>query len=801
MSNSNTLESSSNIIIRRSSGGSRSSADQIQPLMPLVINTKLDKDPTYSPVDLTPPIFYHNKEYQQEKGEPDTPEKERPATNFVFSIPPVLDKKKVQFGSHRRAAMIQERSNKSLKKKEIFEEYSRMWLQQTEIPFTDTTAEYDILRQVGKGTFSSVYIARHAEYHTPVALKIIDKKRVTDTSDVRKALRNVRRVNNEVNLMRECRHDGICSVLSAFQTNQHVFIIMDFVERDLFHLLSGFPSGLPEKLQRSLTRIIGISVAYLHKHGISHRDLKPENLLIQGSLKNGDLMVKICDFGLSLKPATLCTDFVGSPGFFAPEILIERAYNAFKADVWSFGAVCLETFIGTPAFGKTWLQAYGVLDSRSVFAQAVANSIQSLETNNEIFFRAAAVTNASLTKENQLASQEQIVYEFRHLLMQALDLDWRKSRVSIDTLVATPWLRPENFVTEEGVDAACLKILRMTIEEGVLPLSLPADEEDLANEGGPFSRRRREEIATATDTAFDIPTTPPGSTTRKGMKRRTTNYESLDEDGQFTNEPIRIPLDQQYTLPAMTICHLDDSAIVRRVIEVKLAQAFPCHRLVNFADSTHLIHTIIASQQSTNDPETSLDDPLSKIRLCIFDEHIREHLKGSDLAHMLIRLGYKGLILCMTADETPSETNTSSSVYDGYLSKEISTNDLHKSILDHWIAKFGQGDLVTNALLAPSANLETDSPRCDFRDLRKMCLQQILKTNKPFLRQAELLEIKGDLESVNCSKKTLDVVRNFVDEIEHDDALVEIPFTQGSQLFQALDAELFATCEMARRHC
>ena len=763
------------------------------------------------------------------------------------------------------------------------EEYRRLWLSQTEIPFfKDPTAEYDIVRQVGKGTFSTVFYARHSDYPEGVALKLIDKKRVTDTQDVRKVLRNVRRVNNEVNLMRACAHDGICTLLNAFQTNQQVFIIMDFVERDLFHLLSGFQNGLPEKLQRNMNRIVALSVSYLHRLGIAHRDIKPENILVKGSLQNDDLMVKLCDFGLSLRPPAKCADFVGSPGFFAPEILVKKSYDAFKADVWSLGAVMLETLIGTPLFGHLWLRAYGVLDSRAVFAEAIAESIHNVEDLDLSFIgnsggsssgggvhhasssysssyvpststmdrttatdqpptttatephsagttSSSTATAAPSTEERDsipaaenpssgppsaaALANEEAKANLRVLLVGALKLD-PDQRLSIEAIVANKWLEIPK-VQGTNLDDDCLRISRLTIDD--MPSMIPDNDQN--------APLRRDELTTATDSYYDFPTSAADQATSVDQPRsRRSPFPR-----RFSDETSA-----EYTLPAMTICHLDDSPFVRRVFEAKLSMAFPCHRLINFAESTSLIHIIMSSQMpppsrrhgrlgrgsdrrlgavanpSTTRPSSSgsgasssrtapnasgtpgtttttntpaVDQQLSEIRCCIFDEHIREDLKGSDLARMLIRLGYQGLILCMTACDDIVEQHDD--VYDDFLSKEITTPELHKRIVTAWKNKFGEAALVPIALLS-TRGYRTYDP-CDFRDLRGKCILQILRANKAVLRHAELLDIKGDLESVRCPKHVLDVVRRLIDDTDVES---ETPFGRNSPLYVALEDEL-----------
>jgi serine/threonine protein kinase len=66
--------------------------------------------------------------------------------------------------------------------------------------------------------------------------------------------------------------------------------------------------------------------------------------------------VKVVDFGLCTKatsPDGLLDDFCGSPGFFAPEILLRDRYDGRKADVWSLGCILLEVRPGSSfSFGS-----------------------------------------------------------------------------------------------------------------------------------------------------------------------------------------------------------------------------------------------------------------------------------------------------------------------------------------------------------------------------------------------------------------------------------------------------------------
>ena len=96
------------------------------------------------------------------------------------------------------------------------------------------------------------------------------------------------------------------------------------------------------------------------------------------------------------------TDFSGSPGFVAPEMVTDESYDGRYVDAWSLGCLVLELVVGHGTFDHVWMSAYShdTMADRDAFARALANALRLLRALPQ--FRAPAAALADPTAEAPL---------------------------------------------------------------------------------------------------------------------------------------------------------------------------------------------------------------------------------------------------------------------------------------------------------------------------------------------------------------------------------------------------------------
>ena len=152
---------------------------------------------------------------------------------------------------------------------------------------------------------------------------------------------------NEVECLRVARHPNIITLIDCYHNRYGMVLIFPYhCLGDLDSYLANSQFDASEK--KEVTRQILGAVDYLHQKQIAHRDLKMENILV--SQHNGELMVKLADFGFSCHHETNCQEFLGTSHYLAPEIVQHIDYDPFALDIWSLGILIHFLFYGRSPF-------------------------------------------------------------------------------------------------------------------------------------------------------------------------------------------------------------------------------------------------------------------------------------------------------------------------------------------------------------------------------------------------------------------------------------------------------------------
>ena len=199
--------------------------------------------------------------------------------------------------------------------------------------------KYDVIGIVGEGAYGIVYKCKNLETGKYVAIKKF--KEVGDDL-IKKTMKR------ELKMLQKLHHPNIVEFQDAFKRKGNLFLVFEFVEKNLLELIEQHPKGLDPNLIRTIIYQLCKAIHYLHQQKIIHRDIKPENLLIT---KNNE--TKLCDFGfarLISGNSEKLTDYVATRWYRAPELLISQGEYGPEVDYWAIGCIMGELVDGNPLF-------------------------------------------------------------------------------------------------------------------------------------------------------------------------------------------------------------------------------------------------------------------------------------------------------------------------------------------------------------------------------------------------------------------------------------------------------------------
>lgn len=197
---------------------------------------------------------------------------------------------------------------------------------------------FELGDMLGQGAWGKVHKAKHKKSGFVLAIKII----INTTKQMQES------IQKEVEILKRCRSPWVVSYYGTCIKGTEVWILMDYCGLgSIKDMMKTTMETLNERQVAYIMRETLRGLTYLHAMKILHLDVKAANIL---ATEKGE--VKLTDFGVSeqiqsnIKEAK---DYVGSPLFMAPEVIMKSGYNS-KADIWSLGITAIEMIDGKPPY-------------------------------------------------------------------------------------------------------------------------------------------------------------------------------------------------------------------------------------------------------------------------------------------------------------------------------------------------------------------------------------------------------------------------------------------------------------------
>lgn len=212
-------------------------------------------------------------------------------------------------------------------------------------PGPERIADFDIKRELGRGSMGVVYLAVHRTTRQYVAVKLIEPQVAAKPAAVQLFLR-------EAHILSQLHHPRIVEYVSLGLHDGRMFVAMEYVPTlDVRLLLRSQSRPRQIRLACGLACYMLEGLQHAHEHDIVHRDVKPSNVLV--FKHQGKVNLKLADFGLAKNylnagfSSVSCENQVrGTLAYMAPEQLLNCRFAKPACDIYGAGACLYELLCG-----------------------------------------------------------------------------------------------------------------------------------------------------------------------------------------------------------------------------------------------------------------------------------------------------------------------------------------------------------------------------------------------------------------------------------------------------------------------
>jgi DNA-binding response OmpR family regulator len=197
-----------------------------------------------------------------------------------------------------------------------------------------------IIRKLGAGGMSKVYLAKHLDSGGERVLKIVP---ITDTDDGS----TVQRFIHEFALISGVHHPNVAQIFDQGFTEEYAYIAMEYFPGGDLRAMAG--RGMTPDLALAVLMQVASGLGAIHQQGIVHRDMKPDNVMIRA-----DGTLAIADFGIAKNSSAQLSqtqhgEIFGTPYYLSPEQATAGAVDA-RSDLYSLGVMFYEMLTGAKPY-------------------------------------------------------------------------------------------------------------------------------------------------------------------------------------------------------------------------------------------------------------------------------------------------------------------------------------------------------------------------------------------------------------------------------------------------------------------
>ena len=203
--------------------------------------------------------------------------------------------------------------------------------------------KYQVVRKLGEGATSEVYLCHDPFAGREVAIKVVFPDALGDDEN-RNLFRKL--FITEASLAGKLTHPHIVQIYDAVVDEGISYVVMEYVDGGTLEPHCNANALLPvEKIVEIVFKCTR-ALDFANRAGVIHRDIKPANILL-----HGETDIKISDFGSALITTSMATQVsgIGSPAYMSPQQIKEHPLT-LQTDIYSLGVVMYQLLTGQLPF-------------------------------------------------------------------------------------------------------------------------------------------------------------------------------------------------------------------------------------------------------------------------------------------------------------------------------------------------------------------------------------------------------------------------------------------------------------------